>query len=93
MSRASMVLSWPGTGEMSELFIPPTLLQEALEHSIAKKEESLQNLTNQLTKLEAMRADEQATLLLLLLYRCPHHKGAHGRSNQLLLAFIAWSLL
>ena len=68
MSRDSAVLSWPGTSDMRPLFIPTTLLQEALEHSITGREESLQNLTSQLTKLEATRADEQAMLLLLLLY-------------------------
>ena len=36
------------------------LLQESLQHSITKKEDSLQNLTSQLTKHEATRADEQA---------------------------------
>ena len=53
---------------MRPLFIPTTLLQEALEHSITGREESLQNLTSQLTKLEATRGNEQAMLLLLLLY-------------------------
>ena len=62
MSGDSAVLSWPGTIDMSQLLIPTTLLQEALEHSITGKEEGLRNLTCQLTKLEAARTDEQAML-------------------------------
>ena len=93
MSRDLAVLSWPGSSDMRHLFIPTTLLQEALEHSITGKEKGLQDLTSQLTKLEDTRADEQVTLLLLLLYQHPHHECAHGHSNRLLLAFIAWPVL
>ena len=56
------MLSWPGISDVSQLLISTTLLQEALEHSITGKEEGLQNLTCQLTKLKAARADEQAML-------------------------------
>ena len=74
ISRDSAVLRWPGSSNMRHLFILTTLLQEALQHSITRKEEGLQNLRSQLTKLEAARADEQAMLLLLLLYQYPHDK-------------------
>ena len=65
-----MVVGWPGIGEMAELFILATLLQEALEHSITEKEERLKSLTSQLTKLEAVRTDEQVTSLPCPLYHC-----------------------
>ncbi|CAK0784296.1 hypothetical protein CVIRNUC_007500 [Coccomyxa viridis] len=45
--------------ELEEAHSAHKQAQEALEHSITGREESLQNLTSQLTKLEATRADEQ----------------------------------